>query len=135
MNLTIDINKMHLRLVLKLDGNSEHVAYIWGKISLFGDKHLIHDCYHSMQMPYKDQIRKIMLLMINIWYHEVSWDAGYSTSRKASWIFYQIKMSSHDLPAIPNPYHAKHSEIITVCLRSLDPFCTVNYYLKWIKTS
>ena len=51
-NTILHFQTKGLRMVLILDGNSEHVAHAWRKISLSGEINPICDCSRSNQMFY-----------------------------------------------------------------------------------
>ena len=46
-------------MVLKLDGNSQHVAHVYSKVCRYGEKSVWY-CYRSNQMPSSDQITDIV---------------------------------------------------------------------------
>ena len=43
-------------MVLIVDGNSEHVAYVWKKKGVFLNKFQKYDCSRSKRLPETDQI-------------------------------------------------------------------------------
>ena len=54
-------------MILKSDGNSEHVAHACNKIGLFEyKKNRICDCSRSKHMPKTDQKPKLLLLCVPI---------------------------------------------------------------------